>query len=204
MPLSKWEPTPKILPSDTHRGEADPSTIYMAAGSTLSAWEHLEAGLNKFFQLMCETPSFAACRAYGVIESSYQRAAMLRAASTAFFAAKQPFDAEHDSDIKALLAAYENGQKYRNNIAHGVAVGFDLSNGVHSVYFLCVRPLILPRKWPRSTHTRSICWAQAIGIAQKDLLHYRERFVSLVSETMRLVHSVNGKHKVLASGQFHP
>ncbi len=55
----------------------------------------------------------------------------------AFVERRHPFDAEHLKGMKALFKAYQDAQEYRNNIAHGVAVAFYLSDGTHSKYFLC-------------------------------------------------------------------
>jgi hypothetical protein len=36
-------------------------------------WEHAESALIKLYQLLCETKSLAACRAYGTAESVFAR-----------------------------------------------------------------------------------------------------------------------------------
>jgi hypothetical protein len=107
-----WLPPEKEIPSDTFVGQVTLAPIYTAVGSALSRWEHLESGLTRLFQLLCETPSLAACRAYGTVESCYGKSQMLRA------------------------AAVEKGQELRNNIAHGMAMGFRLGQH-HGGYFLC-------------------------------------------------------------------
>ena len=49
---------------------------------------------------------------------------MLRAAGLIFFERHQPFDEQHDKEVKALITAFEKGQELRNNIAHGMVVGY--------------------------------------------------------------------------------
>src|SRR5580658_9098583 len=95
MALSSWKPTDNTVPSPEHRGETDTSALYTAVGTALSRFEHLESGLTRLFQLLCETPSFAACRAYGMVESPFTKSSMLRAAMDVFFARREQFDSEN-------------------------------------------------------------------------------------------------------------
>jgi hypothetical protein len=200
MTLAPWKPSEKTEPSPEHRGEVDPSAIHTAVGQALSQFEHLESGLTRLFQLLCETPSFAACRAYGVVESPFTKAGMLRAAMEVFFARRVPLDAEYHSAMKALFAAYEVSHQYRNNIAHGMAVGFFLSDGTHSGYFLC----------PPSYATKKVAKVETyiLGAAYwynvEDIQHYSKRFTEMLGEAMRLIQEVNKKYAVLKDEQFHP
>src|SRR5579863_5344766 len=113
MPLTEWFPPEKNIPSATCPGEPDQSPLYTAVGEALSRWEHLESGLTRLFQLLCETPSHAAPRAYGTLESCFSKAQMLRAAGLIFFERHQPFDEQHDKEVKALITAFEKGQELR-------------------------------------------------------------------------------------------
>jgi hypothetical protein len=201
--LSIWTPTDKKVPSLEHRGERDASLIYTSVGQALSQWEHLESGLVRLFQLLCETPSFAACRAYGMIESSYAKGQLLRAAMEAFFACREPFDSEYHAGMKALLAAYENAQRYRNNIAHGMAVGLHLVNGVHSGYFLCP-PSYATKKVEKIDPREVYLLGATYWYNVEDINHYTKRFSEMLSETMRLILEVNKKYAVLRDSQFHP
>jgi hypothetical protein len=203
MALSDWKPTEKKVPSLEHRGEKETSLLHTSVGQALSQWEHLESGLTRLFQLLCETPSFAACRAYGTLESSYARAGLLRAAMEVFFARREPFDSEYHAAMKTLFAAYEKAQQYRNNIAHGIAVGFYLSNGAHSGYFLCP-PSYATKKVEKIDPREVYLLGAAYWYNFEDINHYTKRFTEMLSETMRLIMEVNKKYAVLKDSQFHP
>src|ERR1700676_4505667 len=136
MTLPAWSPTSREIPSATHRGEPDTSQIHSAVGRALSEWELFQSALIKLFQFLCETPSFAACRAYGTVTAASGRLAMLRAAKEVFFASRDPFDGQNDAEMEVLFSAFEKAQQFRNNIAHGISVGFRLSDGSLSGYFL--------------------------------------------------------------------
>ena len=155
---------------------------------------------TRLFQLLCETPSLAACRAYGTVESCYGKAQMLRAAAEVFFDTRQPFDEQHSAEIKALISAYERGQQLRNNIAHGMAMGFMLGRN-HSGYFLCP-PSGATKKIKRGHHQHyfdKIAYFYDVA----DIDYCGERFTSLLKEAMRLIQSINKKYAVLNSQQFH-
>ena len=203
MALAAWKPTDKTKPSPTHRGEKDPSVIYTAVGQALSRWEHLESGLTRLFQLMCETPFFAACRAYGVVESSFTKEGMLQAATKAFFARREALDCGHHKDMKALFSAYHSSQQYRNNIAHGMAVSFHLTDRTLSGYFLCP-PSYASKKLDQIKPDGVYLLGAAYWYNGEDICHYANRFTDLLSETMRLIQDVNRKYAVLKDEQFHP
>lgn len=203
MGLSDWKPTEKTVPSRDHRGESDTASIHTAVGEALSQWEHLEMGLTRLFQLLCETRSFAACRAYGTLESSFARGNMLRAAANVFFARREPFDSENHAAMKELFAAYENAQKYRNNIAHGIGVGFFLTTGGHSGYFLCP-PSYATKKVEKIDPREVYLLGAAYWYNVADIELYVARFTEMLAETMRLIQEVNKKYGVLTNSEFHP
>jgi hypothetical protein len=199
MALKTWLPPEKKIPSNTYLGHASPDPIYTAVGAALSRWEHLESGLTRLFQLLCETPSLAACRAYGTIESCFLKSQMLRSAAEVFFDMRQPFDEEHSKAIKELFAAYEKAQELRNNVAHGMVVGY-LTGKNRTGYFLC----------PQSGATKKITRRNkpylekiAYFYDATEVNKCAERFTALLDETMRLIQSINKKYAVLTPLQFH-
>lgn len=203
MALSAWKPSERREPSPDHRGEKDTSAIHAAVGQALSRYEHLESVLTRLFQLLCETPFFAACRAYGVVESSFTKASMLQAAMDAFFARREPFDREYHKAVKVLLAAYQASHQYRNNIAHGIAVGFYLGDGTHSGYFLCP-PSYATKKVATIDPREVYLLGAAYWYNVEDINHYASRFTEMLGETMRLIREINMKYAVLKDHQFHP
>lgn len=84
-PPPSWKPVPKIVPSKTFQGEKSTTPIHEAVGRTLSMWEHAESANLKLFQLLCETKSFAACRAYGTLDSVFAKYLAIRCAGEEFF-----------------------------------------------------------------------------------------------------------------------
>lgn len=199
MGLAEWLPPSKKTPSETHTGHSTLSPIHTVVGAALSNWEHLESGLTRLFQLLCETPSLAACRAYGTVESCYSKSQMLRAAAIVFFDTRQPFDEQHSAEIKNLISAYEKGQELRNNIAHGMVIGYVLARNRHG-YFLCP-PSGATKKRKRGNQRYFDNVAYFYDVA--DIDYCGERFASLLGETMRLILSINKKYAVLTNQQFH-
>ncbi len=66
-----WKPPSKMVASAAYAGEESTSVIHEAVGRALGTWEHAESALIKLYQLLCETKSLAACRAYGTTESVF-------------------------------------------------------------------------------------------------------------------------------------
>jgi hypothetical protein len=203
MALSKWKPTDAKIPSSSNRGESTTASIHTSVGKALSEWEHMESGLTRLFQLFCESPSFAAARAYGTIESSFSKSNLLRAAMEVFFASRDAIDSELYKDSKSLLSAYQKGQEYRNNIAHGIAVGFRLKDGPHSGYFLCP-PSYATKKVAKINPREIYLLGASYWYKADDILHYSNRYTEILAETMRLIQDVNQKYRVLKNEQFHP
>lgn len=100
VPPPTWTAPPKIIPSESFYGEASTTPIHEAVGQALSTWEHMESGLIKLFQLLCETKSFAACRAYGTLDSAFSRQLALTYAAEEFFTSR---DKDDFSKVKTLI-----------------------------------------------------------------------------------------------------
>lgn len=199
MAFSDWNPLPDVSPSPSHRGEAATSVIHTAVGLALSEWEHMESGLARLFQLLCESPAAAAARAYGTMESSYSKEQLLRGANDAFFQDRNAIDSNLHRELKSLFTAYNKAQQFRNNIAHGMTVQWGLPDRSYSGYFLCP-PVYATKKtkkkggyWP----VDATYWYRA-----EEIRYYAARFTALLAETMRLIQAVNGQYRVLKDGQF--
>ena len=203
MTIPKWEPTKFVRPSPSHKGEIAPEVVYVEVGRALHAWEHAESALTRLFQVFCESTSIAACRAYGVIESPFTKAQTLRQTAEAFFGRRDLSDSEDYADAKSLIAAYENGSKYRNNIAHGMTVGHHLADNSHSGYFLCP-PSYTSKKVKRHATTEVYLLGAEYFYTARDVLHYTERFRVILAEAMRIASNLNEKHSVLPVGELHP
>lgn len=114
-----WKAPSCIVPSEAYSGEQSTAPIHEAVGRALSTWEHAESALIKLYQLLCETKSLAACRAYGTLESVYARHLALKYAAREFFVSRDTADL---TLALPLIKVYEKAGQYRNQIAHGMAI----------------------------------------------------------------------------------
>ena len=194
-PPPSWEKPPKVMPSESFHGEVSTAPIHEAVGRALSAWEHAESANIKLFQLLCETKSFAACRAYGTLDSVFARHLAIRYAAEEFFMSRDGKDFTH---LKKLIRDYNNAGQYRNQIAHGMAV----QPHAHG-YFLCPpsyasRRRVMPRPKER--------WALGADYFYrvKEIDYIRLRFDQILKSTMTLVMYLNEKYSVLEGHEFHP
>jgi hypothetical protein len=195
VPPPKWVAPSKETPSETYRGETSTAPIHEAVGRALSNWEHAESALIKLFQLLCETKSLAACRAYGTLESVFARHLALKYAAEEFFVSRE---AEDLKLLNALVNSYNNTGQYRNQVAHGMAVqphGFG--------YFLCP-PSHASRR--RETPYPASKWGLGASYFYRvqEIEHIRSRFDDILKATMSMVMYLNDKYQVLEGADFHP
>lgn len=195
QPPSAWKPPENIIASASYLGEQNTSLIHEAVGRTLSAWEHAESGLIKLYQLLCETKSLAACRAYGTAESVFARYLALRYAAMEFFATRDEADLKL---VLALLKTYNEAAQYRNQIAHGMAVQ------PHEFgYFLCPASYASRRRdTPRPTQLWGFGASYFYRVAEID--HCRKHFDDILHSVMSMVLYLNDRYKILDQGDLHP
>jgi hypothetical protein len=194
MVLAIWHPPTRKLPSTSNLGEESPSILHDAVGRALSRWEHLDSECIKLFQLFCETPRFAACRAYGTILGARARADALEAAAEVFFEKR---DQAELSDVLSVLRAYKVASTYRNNIAHGIAV-----QPHEHRYFLCP-PSYVQKKF-EYPHPKKWALAAAYFYKVKDIDSCAARFEAIREEIAMTVARLNRKYRVLQPSDFHP
>jgi len=203
MTLPSWKPPELVMPSVTYRGEDTSDVIYAAVGKALHCWEHAESALTRLFQVFCESRSRAACRAYGVIESPFTKAQVLKAAADTFFAVHPPRDEESVSNFAAIIKAYSESMQYRNNIAHGMTVGFYLEGGEHSGYFLCP-PSYTSKKVKMHPTDKVYLLGASYLYKSKDVHLCAERFTQILNETVRLSHHLNEKYNIIPPEELQP
>lgn len=194
-PLEKWVAPSRIEPSEEFSGEDSTAPIHEAVGRSLSMWEHAESANIKLFQLLCETKSFAACRAYGTLDSVFSRHHALKYSAEEFFRDR---DDEDLNTLKSLVNAYNKAGQYRNQVAHGMAV----QPHAHG-YFLCP-PSYASRR--RDTPNPKEKWALGADYFYRvtEIDYITSRFQKILESTMSLVMYLNDKYKVLEPGDFHP
>ena len=195
LPPATWSSPKFSKPSHNYMGEESPAVLHEAVGRATSAWEHAESGTIKLFQVLCETKSLAACRAYGTIDSVFGRHLALKYAADEFFHTRELSDCKL---THSLVATYNETGQYRNEIAHGMAVyphGFG--------YFVCA-PSYSSRR--RSTARPSEKWGLGskyfYRVAEIDL--FRERFEHILRAIISMTHYLNDKYTVLNPGDLHP
>lgn len=195
VPPPQWKAPARIMPSESFQGESSTAPIHEAVGRVLSKWEHAESGNIKLFQLLCETKSFAACRAYGTLDSVFSRHLTLKYAGEEFFRSR---DKEDHSHLKELTKIYNNTGSYRNKVAHGMAV----QPHAHG-YFLCP-PSYASRRRKTPIPTKEWALGADYFFRVKEIDHIGLRFEQILSSTMSLVMYLNEKYSVLEGPEFHP
>ncbi|MFZ3066248.1 MAG: hypothetical protein WA277_13310 [Nitrospirota bacterium] len=195
VPPPIWKAPVRTVPSESFQGEASPSPIHEAVGCTLSKWEHAESGNIKLFQLLCKTKSFAACRAYGTLDSVFSRHLALKYAAEEFFRFR---DKDDHSRLNELINIYNNTGQYRNQVAHGMAV----QPHAHG-YFLCP-PSYASRR--RGTPIPTEKWGIGADYFYrvKEIDHIGLRFEQILLATMSLIMYLNEKYSILEGREFHP
>ena len=182
-------------PSAKYTGEENTSVIQEAVGRALGTWEHAESALIKLYQILCETKSLAACRAYGTTESVFARYLALRYAAEEFFANRDKNDLRL---VTSLLKIYSDAAPYRNQIAHGMAVqprGFG--------YFLCPASYASRR---RDTPYPEQLWGFGASYFYRvaEIDHCQDHFENILKAAMSMVLYLNDKYQVLDPGDLHP
>lgn len=194
-PPPSWKAPTRVMPSESLQGEVSTAPIHEAVGRALSAWEHAESGLIKLFQLLCETKSFAACRAYGTLDSVFSRHLALKYAAQEFFVSR---DEDDLPKVEALVNVYNNTGQYRNQIAHGMAIQ------PHAFgYFLCP-PSYASRRRDTPRPTEQWGFGADYFYRVNEIDHIRDRFDQILAATMSLVLFLNAKYKILEGSEFHP
>lgn len=190
-----WKLPQIEIASATYIGEQNTSVIHEAVGRALSTWEHAESAFIKLYQLLCETKSLAACRAYGTAESVFARYLAQKYAAEEFFSNR---DANDLRLVVSLLKIYNDAAQYRNQIAHGMAVQ------PHAFgYFLCPASYASRRRdTPYPTQLWGLGASYFYRVAEID--HCRDHFENILKAAMSMVLYLNDKYRVFDYGDLHP
>jgi len=148
-------------------GEPNADPIYLAVGKALSQWERAEEGFAILFQILIETRSEAATRAYGSITNSAGRRQALRSAAEVTFTEKSIVEADRE-EFKDLLAHFERASSRRDDIAHGIVMHESVSGEDGK--------LVQPAGWlllvPDYNTSRTFAFPQETG----DVFWYRGKY----------------------------
>ena len=121
-PGEYWKPPPS-----KEKGDDSEIGILLGVGGALSQWEIIENHFAWLFAIFVESKTHAARRAYGAVQSNSGRRHLLRNASEVFFTMRGVADEMRDQ-FGALLAHFERAATRRNEIAHGLCMGFQFDN----------------------------------------------------------------------------
>lgn len=161
-----WDPRPKAA-----RGSPTSDEVYRAVGMALTSWEYLENALANIYTAflgVLDVPieNAPAVRAYGSIVGFQNRAAMIEAASEAFFHAHwnpaiQTKFGKRKNELSAafavLLSEATGYSGRRNEIAHGIVSPDEAGN------FL----------YPSDYNTRKNAMANALSDIARERATYR-------------------------------
>ena len=202
MSIATWHPPAQLVPSASRHGERSAAPLYSAAGRALSEWEQTEAATVKLFQILCETSSAAACKAYCTVSGAPGRSAAMAAAGEEFFQRRRVRGKVaiemHERTLAVLLNAYEVAGTYRSNIVHGVAAQ-PHDNG----HFLCAPSYAGKKRQAGRIHSQSRSSAQAYCYKVEDIDHFTKRFIAIRDEAMRLAVALNVARRELRHSHDH-
>jgi hypothetical protein len=200
--LPTWTPPVRVVPSKAHLGDKDISAIYLAVGEALSRWEHAESALIKLYQLLCETDSLAPCRAYGMLTGFTGRADMLKAAADEYFHRRDKADHEV---VKEIIQGFTNAAKYRNNIAHGIAAGMNLSGTKEHAGYYLQSPSYAEKKRKERIEIEGEWWMSAgYFYRATEISICSKRFTQLLDATMTRWVLLREKYGGLEGTKVHP
>ena len=173
----------------------DTSKLYEAVGHALSGWELLECHLGWVFAALCgDVTNEAPARAYGVVASSGGRIEMLREAFACY---------EHRADpafsgFSKLLDRIRDFGARRNEIAHGLVMGFEQQEGgvqVSKGAYLCAAMYNSRKTDSLATMGEKLRRGEVAGpgwmagryaYTSGQIDHYREQFRLLREEVMQI------------------
>jgi hypothetical protein len=117
-----WAAPPKSLV-----GDADQSLIYLNVGMALSKWGNVEGIFAMLFTLFIDARTLGAARVFGSIGGLMGKVDALKAATGAAFF-QRGVSADDQRDWKLLLEHYREATDRRNEIAHGMVMGYQIED----------------------------------------------------------------------------
>ncbi len=133
MAKSKQPDFPKIFPEDhwnrpplRDRGDATADLTYGAVGMAITQWEMLEDAVADLFAVLVQGQYSIAQRVYGAITTSHVRREALRNAAEIVFRNIAASEEERNT-FAQLLDNFSRASARRDDIAHAIVMGFQLS-----------------------------------------------------------------------------
>src|SRR6266566_10008970 len=117
-----WEAPPKSRVGDT-----DPTQIYLNVGVALSNWANVEGIFAMLFTLFIDARTRGAARVFGSIGGLMGKVDALKAATGAAFF-QRGVSLEDGKDWNLLLEHYREATSRRNEIAHGMVMGYRIED----------------------------------------------------------------------------
>lgn len=189
QPNHPWNPLPR-----QDMGDANDDVLYAAIGRALSAWEYFENLLGDTFAGLCGARvTEGAERAYGVVSSFTGRRDMVDAAWSCHPQRGRP----ELADLPKTLERAKQFAARRNEIAHGVVIGWTVS-GKPRGFYLCPASYNSRKRPSRQQAVESAAddetWMRlSIGnyaYTAEQVLYYRDQFSQLRTDIARANHFV--------------
>ena len=173
-------------------GEPTADRIYIAVGKALSQWERAEEGFAMLFEILVESKSDAAIRAYGSITNSAGRREALRSAAEVTFEVRGISDIMR-KEFKELMTHFEKASSRRDDIAHGITM--HETAGDHNLgWFLLVPTYNTSRSHAFSQDQSKVFWDRGkYRYVSKDILGFRDKFETLTLRVFDYHKSIRAK-----------
>ena len=113
--------------NEREQGDATIQKLHMEIGCLSTTWEGVEDDFSHLFQVLVETVSPAARRAYGSMMSGHARREAMREASTIFFERHPSTD--NKKRFGRLIEHLKEASKRRDDVVHGVSAQFVFPDG---------------------------------------------------------------------------
>jgi hypothetical protein len=151
MPQRYRDQTFWVRPPKSKTGAKAGAFLHIGVGDALSSWEFVETATSMLFEVMIESNTVAAGRAYGSITGARARADVLRQAGDVYFSIRRHLSDKKDrafaetvkhmeACFNAYVANYASASARRNDIAHGIATELSTVEDGRQSWFL-VPPL---------------------------------------------------------------
>jgi hypothetical protein len=166
--------------------------IYLAVGKALSQWERAEEGFAILFEILIESRSVAAARAYGSITNSAGRREALRSAAEVTFETRGIGDIDR-REFKELMMHFEKASSRRDDIAHGIVM-YEMVGDQNLGWFLLVPTYNTGRSDAFFREQSDVFWDRGkYRYVAEDVSVFRGKFETLTVRVFDYVSNIRTK-----------
>lgn len=163
-PIHDYWTTPKAA-----SGDSDSAPLFQSVGQCITAWERLEASFASLFSLLCDDKSQAATAMYGNLGNTRAKIEAFRLIIEPAFDKRKVPENER-SCLALLLRHFLSASPRRNDIAHGMVMGFTIND--KSMGNLLVPPWYAHKKTREKVDTRTLM----LDDLESMVAHYSYRY----------------------------